>query len=320
MSEQPPTTYEIGQVVNGHRWTGTVWEPVQATVEPPAPPTPPTPAPMMETPPPGKKPIWKRWWVWVLGVIVLLGIAAVAGGGGNNTATPGTSSTPTPAASSSSSSTPSDTPAQSPSSAAPTQSSAPPADNPVTQARQAYIDAYGTFTPVVKAGKGDAVIKLPAGATSALVTMTYKGSSNFIVETLDSSNQSTGFALANEIGSWRGAALYGIGDFGEASKLKVQAQGSWTIKIAPVATAPEIKFPATEKGTGVYLYVGDASDWTLTHKGTSNFIVYAYPPDENAFNVALVNEIGKYAGTVPAQAGPVLISVQADGTWTIKAA
>ena len=191
--------------------------------------------------------------------------------------------------------------------------------NPVTDARAAFDSTFGTFAPISKAGSGSTVIKLPAGVKTGLVTMTYKGSSNFIVGVLDSTNQSTGDSLANEIGSWRGSAVFGLQSFGsDPAKIQIETSGSWTIKIAPISTAPEIKFPAAAKGTGVYLFVGEASDWTLTHSGSSNFIVYEVGTDGTANN--LVNEIGKYKGTVAAQPGPALITVQADGAWTIRGA
>ncbi len=297
-------------------WDGSAWTdhraPAQATGSPPAMTEPTTSSPSPA--PQGKKPLWKRWWVWAVAVVLLIGIASAASGGGDKASTSTAGASPTTSATDSAAPS-----APSSDSATPTAGSPAPA-NPTAEARAAFDETFGTFAPITKAGKGDSIIKLPAGVKAGLVTMTYKGSSNFIVEVLDSSNQSTGDSLANEIGSWSGAATFGTSSIaGEPAKIQVQAQGSWSIKIAPVSTAPAITFPAAKKGTGVYLYVGDASDWAITHRGTSNFIVYAIPPD-GSFLSSLVNEIGNYSGTVAASAGPVLVTVQADGTWTIKPA
>lgn len=255
-----------------------------------------------------KKPIWKRWWVWAVAVIMIIGVGSAASGGNSS---PSSASAPTPT----------DTSSAAPSSAAtssPTASIAA-ASNPLADAKSALNDTYGTFAPVVKAGASDTVIKLPAGIKAGIATMTYKGSSNFIVEVLDSSNQSTGDSLANEIGSWHGTSAFGLSSLGNAAaKIQVQGQGSWTITISPVSSAPEITFPAVKKGTGVFIYTGSADTWAFTHNGSANFIVSTYGTDGST-NGGLVNEIGHYSGTVPAQAGPALITVLADGTWTIKA-
>lgn len=85
MSEQPPQ-YQIGQIVNGHRWTGTVWEPVGEPGGPqtPGPPSQPTavlpeksPAPDPQLGPPAEVPATGRNGLatagFVLGLLGLLG-------------------------------------------------------------------------------------------------------------------------------------------------------------------------------------------------------------------------------------------------------
>ena len=321
--QQPPVHYEVGDVVNGHRWSGTAWEPVEMSSTPLPPPSGPAaglPAPAAPVDPSAaaSKPLWKKWWVWVAGVVVLLVVIGAVGSSGNKGASgSGSSTSPsptasTPAASESASQTPSDT--VSPTTEAPSPST--PTD-PVAAARAQFAQTFPVFGPIKASGSSDKIIKLPPNVTAALVTMTYKGSSNFIVEPLDASNQPTGDTLANEIGVWRGAAPFGLHSFGgSAAKIQVQAQGAWTLTIAPVSTAPAISFPAAGKGTGVYLYAGDVGDWTLTHTGSANFIVDEIGTDGSNNN--LVNEIGRYSGQVPAAPGPALISINADGTWTIK--
>lgn len=311
MSEQPPT-YAVGQEVNGYRWTGTEWEPVAPAAAPVL--TAPTAQPEARA----KKPIWKRWWFWVLAVLLLITIAsALGGGGGDKAATTTPSATPTSSSTDAGGEEPTESepaePSEEPS------SEEPPAADPVDEARAAFDETFGTFAPIIKSGSGDSIIKLPAGVTSGLVSMQYKGSSNFAVSVIDAANEPTGDLLANEIGSWVGNAPFGVNSFGnEPAKLEVTGQGSWTIKIAPISSAKQIGIPGAGKGTGTFLYVGDVSDWTMTHKGTSNFSVITITPDGGGD--LLVNEIGKYAGTVAASPGPVLIEIGADGAWTIKPA
>lgn len=64
----------------------------------------------------------------------------------------------------------------------------------------------------------------------------------------------------------------------------------------------------------VLLYDGGPATWTITHDGSSNIAVIAYG---GMFPDLLVNEIGAYSGTVPASAGPSVVTVRADGSWSI---
>lgn len=79
MSETPQ--YKIGDVVNGHRWSGTAWEPVGQEV--PAPVSGAAPAAVS-----AKKPWFKKWWgvgLIVLGILMVIGVAT-SGGSDTDTA------------------------------------------------------------------------------------------------------------------------------------------------------------------------------------------------------------------------------------------
>jgi len=78
MSQQHPQ-YQIGDVVNGHRWTGVIWEPV-APAESQLPPA--------GGPPPVKKAWYTKWWViGLLAFAVIVVLAGIFGGGDDQTAT-----------------------------------------------------------------------------------------------------------------------------------------------------------------------------------------------------------------------------------------
>ena len=95
---QSEPAYQVGQVVNGHVWTGTQWVPqTQAgAVGPPPPVAQPDEGPVGPATKP-KKPIYKRWWAWAVAAVALLLIIIVAvnGGGGDQVATPEASAPPT---------------------------------------------------------------------------------------------------------------------------------------------------------------------------------------------------------------------------------
>lgn len=173
-------------------------------------------------------------------------------------------------------------------------------------------DTWGTFDPVTQSGAGDSVLTLPA--TAAIVTATHDGGSNFALTVLDAANQSTGELLVNTIGGYSGTTVYGFNSFSEPKSLQIMADGTWTITIAPVASAPALAGSGT--GDAVMLYDGDVATLTAAHQGSSNFVVFE--ETGAAFSMGLlVNEIGAYSGTVPLSSGPSVISVMADGGWTL---
>ena len=190
-----------------------------------------------------------------------------------------------------------------------------PADEPET-AQSWADDTFGTFETITQSGAGDNLITLPDGATAGIVTATHDGDRNFIVNVLDASNSPTGDLLVNTIGAYSGTAVYGFSAFGDGTTLEVNADGNWTITISPVSAAPALAASGT--GDAVYLFDGPAGKLTATHSGSRNFIVTEDTGE--AFSMGLlVNTIGAYTGTVPLSSGPSVISVKADGTWTLLA-
>ncbi|SMX73448.1 MULTISPECIES: TM2 domain-containing protein [Brevibacterium] len=174
-------------------------------------------------------------------------------------------------------------------------------------------DKYGTFEEINESGSGDSIISIPAEASAGLVIANNTGSGNFVIDVLDESNQSTGDLLVNEIGSYEGATAFGINAFSEASTLQVTSDGDWTIDIAPISAAPELESAGT--GDNAFLYAGTAAQLRATHAGDSNFVVQE---DADSFSMGLlINEIGTYEGTVPLSEGPSLITVNADGEWSL---
>ena len=195
----------------------------------------------------------------------------------------------------------------------------PAAEAPAEEADTAQSwadDSFGTFAVISESGTGDNIVTLPEGVTAGIVTATHDGGSNFVVNALDSSNTPTGDLLVNTIGAYTGTAVYGFSALSDATALEVKADGNWTITISPISAAPELV--ASGSGDGVYLFAGSAGKLTATHDGSSNFIVMEETGD--AFSIGLlVNDIGAYSGTVPLSAGPSVISVKADGAWTLLA-
>ena len=179
----------------------------------------------------------------------------------------------------------------------------------------AYDTKYGTFTALSQSGSGDTVIPLPSGFVAGVLTAKYTGSDNFVINGLDTNNQSTGDLAVNTIGSYSGTTLLGISTFGSKdTSLQIQASGPWTINVAPISSAPST-VPASGSGDAVFLYNGGASDWAFTNNGQGNFIVNQYAGSD--FPGIDINEIGAYSGKDPVDAGPSVVEVLSDGAWTI---
>lgn len=184
-----------------------------------------------------------------------------------------------------------------------------------TETVQDWADrTYGSFAEETLTGAGDDLIALPVGVNAGIVTATHDGGSNFVLSVLDASNQPTGDLLVNEIGSYSGTTAYGFTSFGEGTTVQVSADGNWSVTLAPISSAPAIA--SSGSGDAVFLYDGAAGKLTATHDGSSNFVVSEQTGDAFHFGL-LVNEIGAYSGTVPLAAGPSVITVNADGGWTL---
>ncbi|MDO9557230.1 MAG: hypothetical protein Q7J82_06580 [Coriobacteriia bacterium] len=179
-----------------------------------------------------------------------------------------------------------------------------PEPEPEPTIQELADSAYGVFDVIEKTGTGDDVIPLPAGV-SCVIVATHSGSSNFVLRSLDSGNQMVDL-LVNEIGAYSGSTFCA-----EGVSLQVEASGSWTIRIAPISTVPVMATePLSSKGDAVMLYDGGTAIWDITHTGSSNFVV------KNGDGL-LVNEIGDYSGAVPVSGGPYIVTISADGAWTI---
>ncbi|MEW1975388.1 TM2 domain-containing protein [Microbacterium profundi] len=191
----------------------------------------------------------------------------------------------------------------------------PAVEEPAESASASWANStWGEFAPIQQSGAGDTIIDLPAGATGGVVVATHNGSSNFAVSVLDANNGSTGELLVNTIGAYSGTTAWGISALGDGVKLQVTADGDWTFDIRPMGSAPALA--AEGVGDAVFVYDGDAASLTAAHTGSSNFVVMQENSD--VFNLGLlVNEIGTYSGTVPLSSGPSVVTIRADGNWSL---
>lgn len=195
------------------------------------------------------------------------------------------------------------------------------ADEPEEEAAE---DAdYGpVFEAVTESGSGDATITLPEDADQGIITASHDGGGVFSIEVIDENNESTGDFLAFTMGAYDGTTAFGLYDFsiaGPPDSLKVAADGDWEITIAPLGDAPVLELPAEGDGDAVYRFEGDAADWTLTHEGEGVFAVTRFNNTDLFSGLPLVMEMGVYEGTVPVTGDAGIVTITADGPWTITA-
>jgi hypothetical protein len=169
---------------------------------------------------------------------------------------------------------------------------------------------------VVLSGHGDAVIKaaaLDGTDQPGVATFTHDGSANFSVWSLDA-NVNQLDLLVNTIGAYSGTVLFDKQSNQHTESLQITADGNWTVTLHSIRALRSFDATGTTgHGDDVLVYRGDAGAATLTHDGSNNFAVWTYGDQTNL----VVNEIGAYNGTVRWTKGPELVTVTADGNWSI---
>jgi hypothetical protein len=105
-----------------------------------------------------------------------------------------------------------------------------------------------------------------------------------------------------------------------------------TVPQAPVATStevqpevqPEKQKPVELSGTGKtatqeFSLTDGLKRISMTHDGTSNFIVELLDTEGNSVDGSFVNEIGKFDGSTALKVseGTYLLKIEADGNWTV---
>lgn len=263
-----------------------------------------------------KKIAWIVTAAWVLLGMILGAVNGATGASRAPVAAPAASAPAIPAAEPTEDQSEEEAPAEpvaEPASEEPVAEPAPPAA-PVNAAAEWATDTFGTFAPVTQQGTGDSIVELPGSV--GMVTATHSGGRNFVIQVLDANNESTGDLLVNTIGAYSGQTAFGLNSFGEGVRVQITADGAWSLTIAPLSAAPELA-PAGS-GDAVFLYNGDAGALAATHEGERNFVVIEETAELFSMGL-LVNTIGAYSGTVPLSSGPSVITVTADGSWTLAA-
>jgi hypothetical protein len=95
--------------------------------------------------------------------------------------------------------------------------------------------------------------------------------------------------------------------------LTVTADADWTAWIVPLADHPTAPLATSGQGDTVVVITDPATHLALAHEGEGEFSVVVYNDDGTSLTI---HETGPYSDTVSVQS-PVIVSVIADGVWTI---
>lgn len=177
----------------------------------------------------------------------------------------------------------------------------------------------GDFDPIRLSGSGDDVLDVSIpGDELAIAEVTHDGPGYFGITITDADNEYAGL-LANEIGTYQGIAPIHLGSSNPMRGLDVDADGTWTITIKPIAEARDLTDAGLDGTTDdvldAYRLAGQVVD--ITHTGDGYFGITAYT-DDGDYNGLVANEAGPYEGTQRIPAGTRWLEVDTDGLWTIE--
>jgi len=172
--------------------------------------------------------------------------------------------------------------------------------------------------PINLTGSGDSIVDVPKGDYPAIMRAKHSGGGNFIVSSYDANNNQIDL-LINTIGAYEGIKPLDFLTGEQTARLEIKAGGPWEITILPVQEARTVTIPGPVNGTGddVFYIEGGAPDTIIADASqmTSNFIVYSYSDDGQEL---VFNEIGPYTGTALLDSSTFMLSVQAEGNWSVE--
>ena len=174
-------------------------------------------------------------------------------------------------------------------------------------------------------GNGDDVTEPLSLRTGLLVVgATHRGAAHFAVEVVGPEGNPSEL-LVNTLGFYAGGRAMAVRS--GMHRIQIIASGEWELLVEqPVADDAEAP-PITHEGAGdfvlgPFLLSAHPSQVTMTHGGTSNFLMTLLALD-GTHRSLLANEIGEYQGSTTMRLerdGVYFVDVRADGEWTLSIA
>ena len=169
--------------------------------------------------------------------------------------------------------------------------------------------------PIVLTGSGDNVLTLDPIPFQYYLHVTGNAEGkHFAVKGYDADNQGTEL-FVNTTKPYEGQTY----DKKQATVLlEVKATGDWTIELVPVSTLNTVQAGETVTGAGDTMFRLEGSPATAAVEGNADgkhFAVKGYIGDRSDL---MVNTTDPYSGTVMVKPDTELISVDAEGDWSIQ--
>lgn len=177
--------------------------------------------------------------------------------------------------------------------------------------------AYGTFAARSYSGSGERVIDLGQGIPFAQVRFTMSGSGVNNITAVDA-NRGVVDSPVSVTGAHSGAGLLATPDRNRPARyLEVYSTGTWTIEVRDLTSAPVLSSSVSGTDDGIFLYGGGARGVQATH------------PANTYFGVRQLHSGGRLSWPIDGwmtgssssgqlQAGPSVIDVLGDGSWSLS--
>jgi hypothetical protein len=183
------------------------------------------------------------------------------------------------------------------------------------------IDYGATLPSETHRGSGSAVfnIRWPA-SQPAILTYSEASPDEFELTGFDATNHQTDLSVLN-FGPAAGTVGLNFSFGPGTTKIQIQSQGSWSVTIRPLARAPAFNRSVSGAGEGVVIYVGRATRIGITNNppqpSFEGLDVTGYFNDGD-FDIVISRSHGSGTsfGVVPD--GPVVLTVEATGAWSIR--
>ncbi|GAB2464433.1 hypothetical protein GCM10027187_35520 [Streptosporangium sandarakinum] len=167
-------------------------------------------------------------------------------------------------------------------------------------------------------GEGDEVVRVRLTKTPGLLQLRHDGEANFIVFTVTPAGKKEEL-LVNEIGPYSGTVLYNARAGMGTAALEIKADGAWSAVFKPLSKA-RCWCTGTVHGTGDQVLKLSPTRGLRTVRssftGEGNFIVQSYTRP-GSYGDLLFNQIGSYKGKALLPSGTRLVTVHADGSWSL---
>lgn len=184
-----------------------------------------------------------------------------------------------------------------------------------TSSNRSSSAGFASFPTISLSGRGDDIVDINKSEAPGVVELSHQGSSNFSVWSHGTDGERLAL-LVNVIGPYRGIVPIDFLVGEHTGRFEISADGSLTLNVKPLSLLRKARVPGTISGKGdeVITLTGSSPDIaSITHTGNSNFSIWSYGSSRDL----LVNEIGNYTGRIILDSDTLVLTIGADGPWSI---